>query len=143
MLRAPDRLKEFAAAIDDLGVVNEISCCVDHAEELQHPTHTVKTAERSDERTKDGKPDLSGSGSGSVDRHALTDLSLDETSVFLERQMARQIDVPAVDKARLVKSGWPGKRWQRKSKRIKCMLRRHEGGILSRFGKQESLEIFE
>lgn len=115
MLWSPDGLEQFAAAVDDLGMVNEIGGGVHHPEELEYSTDAVKTAERANKCAEHGEADLTSCDGGIINRHALADLSLDEASIFLERQMTRQIEVSAVNETRLIKAGRLRKRRQREA----------------------------
>ena len=123
MLRSPDSLQQFAAAVDDLGVINKIIGRVDHAKELQYPADAVETAERSNKGAEHSKANLSSRNSGLIHGDALTDLPLGKASILLERQVTRQINVPAVDETGLVKPSRFRQWWQDEAKRIKCLLR--------------------
>src|ERR1700678_1775765 len=49
---------QFAKAVDDLWMPLEIGDRVDHAEDLEHASDSVETAQLSAERGEDGPPDL-------------------------------------------------------------------------------------
>ena len=55
---SPDLGKEFAAAVDDFGMVGEISGAVDHAEHLDDALDAVEAAEVFPEGREHGQADL-------------------------------------------------------------------------------------
>ena len=57
VVRAPDFSEEFAAAVDDLGVVVEVGSGVHHAEEFDHALHAVEAAEVFPEGGEHGQTD--------------------------------------------------------------------------------------
>src|SRR4051812_24005920 len=75
---APNVGEEFAAAVNNFGVIVEIRGSVDHAEDFDEAADAVERAEFGTERGEDGEADLPGGGLALVEREVAADDAGDE-----------------------------------------------------------------